>query len=125
MALAASLFDTLDRTTRHELGVVRDSYGDGEQAAHDLMRAAALRLELEVSIDAIGNLYMTLPGIDRDAPRILMGSHLDSTPHGGNFDGAAGVVAGLAALSGLRARKSSSSARARLGSRGEINSTKA
>jgi len=102
MALAASLFDSLNRATRREFGVVRDSYGDGEQAAHDLVRAAALRLGLEVALDAIGNLYMTLPGIDRDTPRILMGSHLDSTPHGGNFDGAAGVVAGLAALSGLR-----------------------
>ena len=38
---------------------------------------------------------MTLPGRDRSAPRILIGSHLDSVPQGGNFDGAAGVVAGL------------------------------
>ena len=41
---------------------------------------------------------MTLPGKDRRAPRILIGSHLDSVPQGGNFDGAAGVVAGLCAL---------------------------
>jgi N-carbamoyl-L-amino-acid hydrolase len=102
MALAASLFAELNRATRQERGIVRDSYGDGEQAAHDLMRAAADGLDLEVTVDAIGNLFMTLPGIDRSAPRVLMGSHLDSAPHGGNFDGAAGVVAGLSALSGLR-----------------------
>jgi N-carbamoyl-L-amino-acid hydrolase len=45
---------------------------------------------------------MTLPGQDRGAPRIIMGSHLDSVPQGGNFDGAAGVVAGLCVLSGMR-----------------------
>jgi N-carbamoyl-L-amino-acid hydrolase len=45
---------------------------------------------------------MTLPGRDRRAPGIIMGSHLDSVPQGGNFDGAAGVVAGLCAVSALR-----------------------
>ena len=45
---------------------------------------------------------MTLPGRDRSAPRIIMGSHLDSVPQGGNFDGAAGVVAGLCVLSALK-----------------------
>ncbi|HLW23025.1 MAG TPA: Zn-dependent hydrolase [Steroidobacteraceae bacterium] len=102
LSLAASLFETLDRATRRGRGIVRDSYGDGEQFAHDLMRTAAQALGLEISVDAIGNLLMTLPGRDRSAPRIIMGSHLDSVPQGGNFDGAAGVVAGLSALSALR-----------------------
>jgi len=100
--LAVSLFGQLDRATRRGHGIVRDSYGDGEQAAHDIMRAAAAGIGLETSIDAIGNLTMTLPGKDRHAPRILIGSHLDSVPQGGNFDGAAGVVAGVCALSALR-----------------------
>jgi N-carbamoyl-L-amino-acid hydrolase len=103
--LAESLFGQLDRATRRERGIVRDSYGDGEQAAHDIMRAAAERIGLEISVDAIGNLTMTLPGKDRHAPRILMGSHLDSVPQGGNFDGAAGVVAGVCALDALRQSK--------------------
>jgi N-carbamoyl-L-amino-acid hydrolase len=100
--LAASLFGALSRATRRGRGIVRDSYGAGEQAAHDLMRSAAEGIGLEISVDAIGNLYLTLPGRERSAPRIIMGSHLDSVPQGGNFDGAAGVVAGLSALSGLR-----------------------
>src|SRR4051812_14774777 len=100
--LAESLFGQLDRATRRGRGIVRDSYGDGEQAAHDIMRTAAERIGLEISVDAIGNLTMTLPGKDRGAPRILIGSHLDSVPQGGNFDGAAGVVAGVCALSALR-----------------------
>jgi beta-ureidopropionase / N-carbamoyl-L-amino-acid hydrolase len=102
LGLATALFEQLDRATRLGRGIVRDSYGAGEQAAHDIMRAAAERIGLEVSIDPIGNLTLTLPGTDRRAPRILIGSHLDSVPQGGNFDGAAGVVAGLCALASLR-----------------------
>jgi N-carbamoyl-L-amino-acid hydrolase len=102
MALAAALFADLDQATRRGRGIVRDSYGEGEQAAHDLVRAAAAALGLTISIDAIGNLMMTLEGSARAAPGIVLGSHLDSTPQGGNFDGAAGVVAALSALSALR-----------------------
>jgi beta-ureidopropionase / N-carbamoyl-L-amino-acid hydrolase len=102
IALAASLFDDLSRKTRQGKGIVRDSYGAGEQAAHDLMRAAAIAIGLDVSMDAIGNLMMTLPGRDRTAPKIMIGSHLDSVPQGGNYDGAAGVVAGLSCLSALK-----------------------
>ena len=100
--LAASLFEALARATRRGRGIVRDSYGAGEQAAHDIVRAAGQSLGLDISIDAIGNLTMTLAGRDRAAKRIVMGSHLDSVPQGGNFDGAAGVVAGVSALSGMR-----------------------
>ena len=67
LELAASLFDALSRATRRGRGIVRDSYGAGEQAAHDIARAAAEAIGLEIRIDAIGNLSMTLPG--RDRPR--------------------------------------------------------
>jgi beta-ureidopropionase / N-carbamoyl-L-amino-acid hydrolase len=63
---------------------------------------AAEALGLEISHDAAANLYMTLPGRDRTAPVLVIGSHLDSVPHGGNFDGAAGVLAGLAIVAALR-----------------------
>jgi len=102
LKLAAALFDSLSSATRRGRGIVRDSYGAGEQAAHDIMRAAAETIGLDVSTDAIGNLMMTLPGYDRLAPRIIIGSHLDSVPQGGNYDGAAGVVAGLSAMSALK-----------------------
>ena len=102
LELAASLFEALSRATRRGRGIVRDSYGAGEQAAHDIVRSAASTMGLEISVDAIGNLFMTLPGRERSAPRIIMGSHLDSVPQGGNYDGAAGVVAGLCVLSAMR-----------------------
>ncbi|MBX6374551.1 MAG: hydantoinase/carbamoylase family amidase, partial [Acetobacteraceae bacterium] len=43
-----------------------------------------------------------LPGQDRTAQRVVLGSHLDSVRQGGNYDGAAGVLAGLAAVAGMR-----------------------
>ncbi len=66
------------------------------------MAEAAATLGLEVSTDAIGTLRMVLPGTDRALPAVAIGSHLDSVPHGGNFDGAAGVIMGLAAAAALR-----------------------
>lgn len=99
--LAEKLFDELRRRTADGPGVTRESYGAGEQAAHDLVAETGRTLGLEVETDHVGNTYVTLPGRERFAPKIIVGSHMDSVPQGGNFDGAAGVVSGLAALSGL------------------------
>ncbi len=64
--------------------------------------AAAIAIGLEVTTDAAGNLYATLPGLDRCAPRWISGSHFDSVPRGGNYDGAAGAVAALASIAALK-----------------------
>jgi N-carbamoyl-L-amino-acid hydrolase len=99
---AAGLFDQLRRDGLDEPGVSRDTYGPGEQRAHATCAAAAEAMGLTIERDAASNLYMTLPGSDPREKRIITGSHLDSVPHGGNFDGAAGVVAGLVAIQALR-----------------------
>jgi N-carbamoyl-L-amino-acid hydrolase len=99
--LAASLFDQLRQDGLDEPGVTRDPYGAGEQRGHETVGAVARRLGLDIAHDAAANLYMTRRGRDRTAPQVVIGSHLDSVPHGGNFDGAAGVVAGLVALAAL------------------------
>ena len=66
MPLAQSVFDTLARDTADPAGgVTRASYGEGEQYAHSLLARVARDLDLEVTSDAGGNLYMTLPGRDR------------------------------------------------------------
>ncbi|MBO1077333.1 Zn-dependent hydrolase [Roseomonas marmotae] len=100
--LVESLFDQLRNATLDEPGVTRAPYGQGESFAHRLLAGAARDLGLEVSQDAARNTYLTLPGRDRAAPVLMTGSHLDSVAHGGNFDGAAGVVGGLAAVMALR-----------------------
>lgn len=101
--LARSMFRALEEGTRVGRGIVRDTYGKGENFAHALAERVARGIGLEIERDAALNLYMTLPGRDRKLPRIVTGSHMDSVPQGGNYDGAAGVVAGLAAVAGLKA----------------------
>jgi N-carbamoyl-L-amino-acid hydrolase len=101
--MAEALFDALRADGLDDPGVSRDPYGAGEQRAHATVRRAAEALGLEIAGDAAANLYMTWAGADRAAPAVVIGSHLDSVPHGGNFDGAAGVVAGLVAVAALQA----------------------
>jgi beta-ureidopropionase / N-carbamoyl-L-amino-acid hydrolase len=100
--LAVELFNRLRCDGLDEPGVTRDPYGPGEQRAHATVTAAAQKLGLRIEHDAAANLYMTLRGHDPTARPIVVGSHLDSVPHGGNFDGAAGVVAGLVAATALQ-----------------------
>jgi N-carbamoyl-L-amino-acid hydrolase len=98
---AARLFAELSRASADPPGVTRDSFGTGEAAAHAMIHREAEALGLETRTDAIGNLYVTFAGQDRSAPALMTGSHMDSVPHGGNFDGAAGVLAGFVLLERL------------------------
>ncbi|MGK7867463.1 hydantoinase/carbamoylase family amidase [Falsiroseomonas sp. E2-1-a20] len=100
--LAAGYLEALRAGSLDAPGVTRASYGAGERLAHLLAREAAEALGLEVAVDPIGTLSMTLPGADRSLPAGIIGSHADSVPHGGNFDGAAGVAMGLAVAARLR-----------------------
>lgn len=105
--LAYSLFEELRGFSFDGVGITRDTFGAGEERAHALIEKVARQLGLQVRKDAALNLYVTLPGRDRSLPAVMTGSHLDSVPRGGNYDGAAGVVAGLAVLAGwLRANAS-------------------
>lgn len=100
--LAQRLFDALRAKTFDGVGITREAYGEREQIAHDLARAEAEAIGLECKVDHAGNLTMTLPGTDRAAKQIVLGSHLDSVPNGGNYDGAAGVLAGLSSVAGMQ-----------------------
>lgn len=101
--LAVRLFRAIAEVTADPPGVTRVAYGPGEQAAHDLVAEAAIALGAERRIDAAGNQYLVLAGRDRDRV-MLVGSHLDSVPHGGDYDGVAGVLMGLALQAELVAR---------------------
>jgi N-carbamoyl-L-amino-acid hydrolase len=100
--MAELMFAALREASLDPPGVSRASYGPGERAAHAIARAAAEEIGLEVETDPIGTLSMTLPGMNRELPPVVIGSHLDAVPHGGNYDGAAGVVMGLALTARLR-----------------------
>lgn len=102
-ALAQQFFDDLRTATSDQIGVTRESYGPGEQKAMEIFRELAEKHGLATSWDAAANLVVTVEGRDPNAPFVVCGSHLDSVPQGGNFDGAAGVIAGLLCLIRMRA----------------------
>lgn len=99
---ADAMFAGLKACSFDGIGITRASYSEEEGRAHAVMATYAGRLGLEVTADPAANTCMTMPGGDRRAPRIVIGSHLDSVKQGGNFDGAAGVVAGLLAIEALQ-----------------------
>jgi N-carbamoyl-L-amino-acid hydrolase len=103
-ALADGLFDALRMATSDGVGITRASYGEGESAALDIIDTKARALGLRTERDRGANLVVTLEGSEPHLPCLACGSHLDSVPQGGNFDGAAGVVAGLTVLAGFKAR---------------------
>ena len=101
--VAEKLFSTLlDLSRDSEGGVTRAPYSAEETQIHRRFGEIAESLGLTVTQDAMANTYMTLPGREPAAKKILVGSHLDSVKQGGNFDGAAGVVAGLVACAVLK-----------------------
>ncbi len=76
-------------------GVTRPSLGDEDRAARNLFRRWAEDAGLSVRWDDLGTQYARLEGADPAAAPVLIGSHLDSVPGGGKFDGAFGVLVAL------------------------------
>jgi N-carbamoyl-L-amino-acid hydrolase len=98
----SQLFDELRAGSVDGPGVTRDTFGDGEQFGYRVIEDRARAIGLEIERDHGANMHMTLAGTNRLAPKIMMGSHIDSVPRGGNFDGAAGVIGGLVAQRALQ-----------------------
>ena len=115
--LAERLFRSIGAGTRDSRGITRPSYGHGESFALHGIRLEAIAHGLVAETDRAGNLIMTIDGAPKE-PVVLVGSHLDSVPEGGNYDGLAGVIAALLVL--IEAKKRGSVAPiAGIGFRGE------
>ena len=103
--MAGRLFADVARMTADVEGVSRPAFSQIETETLAYLEAFAREEGLEVWYDAGCNANFCLPG-DRDAEQfVLVGSHVDSVPFGGNYDGLAGVVAGLCCL--VRAKRNS------------------
>jgi len=87
-----------------EGGVSRVAFSDADVAGRAYVRQLMEAAGLEVRIDTAGNLIGRLEGIDRKLPTIIVGSHTDSVPHGGNYDGDVGVMGGIEVAQQLRDR---------------------
>ncbi|MCQ3937188.1 MAG: Zn-dependent hydrolase [Chloroflexi bacterium] len=83
-------------------GVNRPAFSEAHLAARRWFREEIERSGLEFRTDGAGNHSAFLPCSDSSAPTLILGSHLDSVPNGGRFDGALGVVAALEVLKTVR-----------------------
>jgi N-carbamoyl-L-amino-acid hydrolase len=88
-------FQTLDTIgALPEGGVTRLAYSSEEDLMFRRTAEFAQRMGFSVSEDCVGNMFISFAGREKEPCR-LIGSHLDSVPQGGRFDGVAGVLAGL------------------------------
>ena len=76
-------------------GVTRTSYSPEEGRVLKYLSDVCCGLGLQVETDPAGNVWGTLRGSDPELPAVVSGSHCDSVPDGGNYDGLAGIVAAL------------------------------
>lgn len=82
-------------------GMHRLALSDADRDARDLLFSWCREAGYATRIDRLGSMFATRPGRRADRPPIMIGSHLDSQPHAGRFDGAVGVVAALEVMRSL------------------------
>jgi beta-ureidopropionase / N-carbamoyl-L-amino-acid hydrolase len=82
-------------------GCNRQALTDGDLAGRRLFADWAAATGCRVRVDAVGNLFVRRAGLEDTLPAVLTGSHLDTQPTGGKFDGVYGVLAGLEVIESL------------------------
>jgi beta-ureidopropionase / N-carbamoyl-L-amino-acid hydrolase len=99
------LWDTLMETARiggtQKGGICRLTLTDLDRQVRDWFKAHCEALGCTVTVDEVGNMFALRPGRRSDVAPIAIGSHLDTQPTGGKFDGALGVLGGLEVLKTL------------------------
>ena len=76
-------------------GLYRLTLSDADREVRDWFGERLAEAGLDVRVDEFGNTFGRRPGTDPDAPPVMLGSHLDSQPYGGIYDGQLGVIAAL------------------------------
>ena len=93
--LWASLMDMAKIGATKKGGNCRLALTDVDKEGRDLFVRWCKDADCDVTIDAVGNIFARRPGKDPSKAPVMMGSHLDTQPTGGRFDGVLGVLAGL------------------------------
>jgi hydantoinase/carbamoylase family amidase len=81
-----------------ETGMARLSLNNADKQVRDWFQKTTKALGCKVTVDQMGNIFAIREGKNKTAPPIMMGSHLDTQPTGGRYDGILGVNAGLEVL---------------------------
>ena len=96
------LWDALMETAQFGVtpkgGIKRLTVSDEDKRVRDWFKAECEKLGCKVDVDEVGNMFATRPGRRKDMAPIAMGSHLDTQPTGGKFDGVLGVLGALEAM---------------------------
>lgn len=100
--LANRLYELSKIGATSEGGVTRPGYSEGEKQAKELVKTWMREAGLKVWEDGAGNVFGRLSGQDDSLPAVASGSHVDSVPNGGNFDGPLGVLAALEVVESWR-----------------------
>ncbi len=103
--LWGSLMDLAKVGATPKGGVCRLAVSEADGKGRDLVVSWAKGAGLAVTVDRIGNIFMRRPGRASARPPVLMGSHVDTQPTGGKFDGNFGVLSGLEVIRTLNDRK--------------------
>jgi beta-ureidopropionase / N-carbamoyl-L-amino-acid hydrolase len=93
-----SLMDTAKFGGTPKGGIKRLTVSDEDKLVRDWFKAQCEKLGCTVEVDEVGNMFATRPGKRKDVQPIAMGSHLDTQPTGGKFDGVLGVLGALEAM---------------------------
>ncbi len=93
-----SLMDLAQIGGTEKGGVCRLALTDLDRQGRDLFVRWVQEAGCDVRVDAIGNIFARRPGRNNDLPAVMTGSHIDTQPTGGKFDGNYGVLAGLEVL---------------------------
>lgn len=93
--LWSRLMDMAEVGATPEGGSNRQALTDDDKAGRDLFIEWAEQAGCSIELDAVGNLFARRPGSEPGAPPVVLGSHLDTQPTGGRFDGVYGVLGGL------------------------------
>ena len=83
--------------TSNDVGMARLSLSDSDKEVRDWFVETATAYGCKTHVDEMGNIFAIRPG-RKEGPPTMMGSHLDTQPAGGRYDGILGVLAGLAAI---------------------------
>ena len=79
-------------------GITRLAFSDSDWKAREIIIELMQQAGLEIRVDVFGNVIGRREGLSPNAAVVMLGSHIDSVPNGGNYDGVVGVLAGIEAL---------------------------
>ncbi|KQB53164.1 allantoate amidohydrolase [Pseudomonas endophytica] len=96
--LWASLMELAKLGATAKGGVCRLALTDLDRQARDIFVRWCEEAGCSVSVDAVGNIFARRPGLNPNLPPVMTGSHIDTQPTGGKFDGCFGVLAGVEVL---------------------------